>query len=129
MNTLLLVLIATSFGAVQAQSYAGCHVRDGIEYCPGNGDGDVRVAVQAPTITPHLPRDVVARATSSSQGAAVTGCHNHGSDVYCIDGEGHEVSVSLASTSTGELPAQYTGCHSHGDERYVVLSLRVIVDY
>lgn len=55
--------------------------------------------------------------TSSAQTSVVTGCHNHGSDVYCIDGSGEEVQVSLSSTPTGELPAQYTGCHSHGSDR------------
>lgn len=55
-------------------------------------------------------------ATTSAQTSSITGCHNHGSDIYCIDGNGHEVLVSATSTPTSGVPAQYTGCHSHGSE-------------
>jgi zinc transporter 1/2/3 len=57
-----------------------------------------------------------ATATTSAQTSAVTGCHNHGSDIYCIDGNGQEVLVLATSTPTSGVPAQYTGCHSHGSE-------------
>lgn len=120
-----LAVVAASFlSAVAAQAHAGCEIRDGVEFCPSaSADGKIRLVAQVPTRTTHFPRDIVARATGSSADAAVTGCHNHGSDVYCIDGDGHEVSVSLTATPTGEIPAQYTGCHSHGSDRYVVVLL------
>lgn len=120
----LAVVAATCFSTALAQVRAGCEVRDGIEFCPSvNDNGEVRLVAQVPTRTTHFPRNIAARATDSSADAAVTGCHNHGSDVYCIDGDGHEVSVSLTATPTGEIPAQYTGCHSHGSDKYVILSL------
>ncbi|KAJ9481035.1 hypothetical protein VN97_g12476 [Penicillium thymicola] len=56
--------------------------------------------------------------TTSAQTSSVTGCHTHGSSIYCIDGNGHEVLVSASSTPTTGVPAQYTGCHSHGSESY-----------
>ncbi|KAJ5185002.1 hypothetical protein N7491_007130 [Penicillium cf. griseofulvum] len=56
--------------------------------------------------------------TISAQTSSVTGCHSHGSSIYCIDGDGHEVLVSATSTPTTGIPAQYTGCHSHGNESY-----------
>ncbi|CAG8131559.1 unnamed protein product [Penicillium salamii] len=59
-----------------------------------------------------------ATATTSAQTSSVTGCHNHGSSIYCINGEGQEVLVSASSTPTTGVPAQYTGCHSHGSESY-----------
>ncbi|PLB37303.1 putative ZIP Zinc transporter [Aspergillus candidus] len=59
-----------------------------------------------------------ATTTSSAAASAVTGCHSHGDDVFCIDGDGSEVQVSMTSTPTGEMPAQFTGCHSHGEERF-----------
>lgn len=62
----------------------------------------------------------VAGATSTQQSvhtASVTGCHNHGADVYCIDGSGEEVQVSLTATPTGGIPAQFTGCHNHGSDQ------------
>ncbi|CAI7631509.1 uncharacterized protein N7487_004574 [Penicillium crustosum] len=64
-----------------------------------------------------ISRVYAATATTSAQTSSVTGCHTHGSSIYCIDGDGHEVLVSATSTTTG-VPAQYTGCHSHGSESY-----------
>lgn len=100
------LFIAVCIGAAQAQTHAD-HSRDIAKH----------IATHVPTATQDLPRAIAARATSSGPTAAVTGCHQHGSDVYCIDSDGHEVSVSLASTPTGEPPAQYTGCHSHGQDK------------
>ncbi|KAJ5500136.1 hypothetical protein N7453_009187 [Penicillium expansum] len=65
-----------------------------------------------------IARVHAATATTSAQTSSVTGCHTHGSSIYCIDGEGHEVLVSATSTPTTGVPAQYTGCHSHGSESY-----------
>ncbi|KAJ5681990.1 uncharacterized protein N7477_001930 [Penicillium maclennaniae] len=59
-----------------------------------------------------------ANSTSTADATSITGCHTHGSDIYCIDGDGHEVSVSATATPTSGVPAQYTGCHSHGSESY-----------
>lgn len=58
-----------------------------------------------------------ASSTSSAQSSTITGCHNHGDEVFCINGSGEEVQVSMTATPTGELPAQYTGCHAHGSEQ------------
>lgn len=73
-------------------------------------------------ITALLLLSAVAKAqtastTSSAQSSAITGCHNHGDEVFCINGSGEEVQVSMTATPTGELPAQYTGCHAHGSEQ------------
>ncbi|CAG8888568.1 unnamed protein product [Penicillium egyptiacum] len=65
-----------------------------------------------------IARVYAATATTSAQSSSVTGCHTHGSDIYCIDGNGKEVLVSATSTPTTGVPAQYTGCHSHGSESY-----------
>ncbi|KAJ5337813.1 hypothetical protein N7452_004541 [Penicillium brevicompactum] len=59
-----------------------------------------------------------ATATTSAQTSSVTGCHNHGSSIYCIKGDGQEVLVSASSTPTTGIPAQYTGCHTHGSSSY-----------
>ncbi|KAJ5960056.1 uncharacterized protein N7479_007206 [Penicillium vulpinum] len=67
-----------------------------------------------------IARVYAATATTSAQTSSITGCHSHGSSIYCIDGEGHEVLVSATSTPTTGVPAQYTGCHSHGSESYCV---------
>lgn len=74
----------------------------------------VAFGVQAQT----APNTAVAAAsTMSGQTASVTGCHNHGADVFCMDGGGQEVQVSMSVTPTGGIPAQFTGCHSHGSDQ------------
>ncbi|KAG0159088.1 hypothetical protein PDIDSM_6608 [Penicillium digitatum] len=67
-----------------------------------------------------IARVHAATATTSAQTSSITGCHTHGSSIYCIDGEGHEVLVSATSTPTTGVPAQYTGCHSHGSQSYCI---------
>jgi len=64
-----------------------------------------------------MARAQTASSTSSGQSSAITGCHNHGDQVFCINGSGEEVQVSMTATPTGELPAQFTGCHAHGSEQ------------
>ena len=66
------------------------------------------------------PASAAAYTTAEAQTTAVTACHLHATDVFCMDGHGDEVSVSLTGTPTGELPAQYTDCHSHGSETFCV---------
>lgn len=102
----VLLVIASCIAAVQAQTITDHH-RDNAGY----------PRTLAPTATKTLPKAIAARDTGSGPTAAVTGCHQHGSDVYCIESDGHEVSVSLESTPTGELPSEYTGCHSHGEDK------------
>ncbi|KAK1781994.1 hypothetical protein QBC45DRAFT_17886 [Copromyces sp. CBS 386.78] len=45
---------------------------------------------------------------------AISGCHLHDNEVFCLAGE-TEYSVHTTATATSELPAQFTGCHSHDD--------------
>lgn len=118
-NKLLLITVAAAISAVHAQtSYSGCHTHSSVEYCFGADGEETPITTHAPeTGMGTRPTSIAATTTRTGESTAVTGCHNHGSDVYCIDGDGHEVSVSLEVTPTGELPAQYTGCHSHGDGR------------
>ncbi|KAF3387584.1 Zinc-regulated transporter 1 [Penicillium rolfsii] len=59
-----------------------------------------------------------ATSTNAAAASSITGCHTHGSDVFCFDDSGHEVLVSLTATPTSGIPAQFTGCHSHGDQSY-----------
>lgn len=60
-----------------------------------------------------------ASATTTAERTSVTGCHSHGSDIFCIKEDGEEVQVSATATPTTGIPAQYTGCHYHGTEMYV----------
>ncbi|OAG41168.1 hypothetical protein AYO21_04548 [Fonsecaea monophora] len=118
------ILLVVAFkSAVYAQTYTGCHNHSSVEYCYGP-DGEETALYTYSSIAPTtlstatLPASVSASATTTGQTTAVTGCHAHGADIFCIDGAGEEVMISTTATATGEPPAQYTGCHSHGDEQY-----------
>lgn len=50
-------------------------------------------------------------ATSSD---VVSGCHYHGSDLYCEDSEGNHGLITPAPQATGDAQLSYTGCHNHG---------------
>ncbi|KAF3483871.1 zinc/iron transporter protein [Arthroderma uncinatum] len=59
-----------------------------------------------------------ASTTAAAQTTAVTGCHLHGSQTFCIAGNGNEVVVTGTATATGPPPSQFTGCHSHGKNTF-----------
>ncbi|KAJ5437892.1 uncharacterized protein N7458_008890 [Penicillium daleae] len=61
-----------------------------------------------------------ATSTADATASSITGCHTHGSDIFCSNIEGHEVLVSVAATPMSGTPAQYTGCHSHGNASYCI---------
>lgn len=66
--------------------------------------------------TPLSLDSSVAHVTSAAaQTAAVTGCHFHGSSLFCKDGSGNEGYISPAPTTT---PSSYTGCHNHGSATF-----------
>ncbi|KAJ5891514.1 uncharacterized protein N7473_007742 [Penicillium subrubescens] len=69
-------------------------------------------------ITLSAAKAFAATSTTAAAASSITGCHTHGSDIFCFDRSGHEVLVSVTATPTSGTPAQYTGCHSHGDESY-----------
>merc|ERR1712000_698375 len=112
--------------AITAQiTYTGCHNHSSVEYCYGPDGEETPLATYAlaSTLTTFstatLPASVTASATTTSgQTTAVTGCHTHETQTYCIDGAGNEVLISATATATGEPPAQYTDCHAHEAEQY-----------
>nr|ALH21135.1 Zip family zinc transporter [Exophiala pisciphila] len=119
------ILLLVALGSiVQAQTtYTGCHNHSTVEYCYGPDGVETAVYTYssiAPTTlsTATLPASVSATATATGQTTAVTGCHSHNSQIYCINGAGEEVLVSSTATVTGEPPAQYTDCHAHGVEQW-----------
>lgn len=48
----------------------------------------------------------------------ISGCHFHGSDLYCADSEGNHGSITPAPQATGDAQLSYTGCHNHGTETF-----------
>lgn len=85
--------------------------------------------VSSRTVTVTSTRNSQAISTTSSepsysdQTAAVTGCHMHGSEQFCIDNEGNEGLIVPSPSNTQNDPSSYTGCHSHGSETFCLDSL------
>lgn len=127
------------------ESYTSCHRHGVYTYCM-YGDDEVLFSVAAtrttsvPTITAATttptsttPPTAAQLATTSPalslvlslvlsllslEPAMITGCHSHGSAVYCLDAQGNEGLISPAPSGT--VPASYTSCHAHGTKTYCV---------
>ncbi|QUC17155.1 uncharacterized protein UV8b_01396 [Ustilaginoidea virens] len=56
---------------------------------------------------------------SAPEITAVTSCHLHESQVFCMAGV-TEYLVQTTPTQTTDIPAQYTGCHRHGPETFCI---------
>lgn len=57
-------------------------------------------------------------ASAAAQTTAVTACHFHATDYFCVDGNGVEGSIKPPPSQTENAPAQYTGCHNHGTQKF-----------
>ncbi|PHH60354.1 hypothetical protein CDD81_1839 [Ophiocordyceps australis] len=76
-------------------------------------------AVAAATVD-LLPRQTAPpSATSAADVSAITDCHLHGSQLFCMAGD-TEYRVRTTSTPTTDIPAQFTGCHTHGPEMFCI---------
>ncbi|KHO01040.1 Zinc/iron permease [Metarhizium album ARSEF 1941] len=76
----------------------------------------------AATAKNMFPRQTAAPSPTSATAprvSAITACHLHGSDVFCMAGE-TEYLLHTTPTQTTNIPAQFTGCHSHGSEMFCV---------
>ncbi|KAG6186325.1 hypothetical protein E4U22_008758 [Claviceps purpurea] len=69
-----------------------------------------------------LPRQTEAPTTTASAPdiTAITGCHLHGSQQFCIGPGETEYLVKTTPTQTTDLPASYTGCHHHGSDLFCI---------
>ncbi|KAG6001892.1 hypothetical protein E4U21_003741 [Claviceps maximensis] len=73
-----------------------------------------------------IPRQTAAPQTTTSASApapavtAVTGCHLHGSQLFCMGPGETEYLIQTTPTQTTGLPASYTGCHNHGSELFCI---------
>ncbi|OAA73630.1 Zinc/iron permease [Cordyceps fumosorosea ARSEF 2679] len=73
-------------------------------------------AASHPMRTP-APDPAAAAAATTPTITAVTDCHLHGSDLYCVNGA-TEYHMQTTPTQTTDLPASFTGCHPHGTDLY-----------
>ncbi|KAK5995717.1 Zinc-regulated transporter 1 [Cladobotryum mycophilum] len=56
---------------------------------------------------------------ANAEVTAITACHMHGSELFCIAGI-TEYHVHATPTATTDVPAQFTGCHHHGYETFCI---------
>ncbi|KAJ6440960.1 Zinc/iron permease [Purpureocillium lavendulum] len=69
-----------------------------------------------------IPRQTAAPSTTASSApevTAISSCHFHGSQMFCMAGT-TEFQVKTTPTQTTDIPAQFTGCHHHGSEMYCI---------
>lgn len=108
-------------GVTAQTTYTGCHMHGSVSYCFGpDGEESAMTTLATPVSTSATPASVPASTTSEAQTTAITDCHLHATDVFCMNGRGDEVLVSMTGTPTSPLPAQYTDCHAHSAESYCV---------
>lgn len=74
------------------------------------------------TLTRSRVSDSSNDSSNAAQTTEVTSCHLHGSEQFCIDGEGNEGSIVPAPSGTVNSPSSYTGCHSHEGDTFCLNS-------
>lgn len=114
-----ITLAALAARAAAQTTYTGCHMHGSVSYCfDSNGIESAMATLSGTGSASSTPASVSASTTAEAQTTAITSCHLHATNVFCIDGHGDEVSVSFSGTPTTPIPAQYTDCHAHGSEKY-----------
>ncbi|KAK0657913.1 hypothetical protein B0T16DRAFT_402728 [Cercophora newfieldiana] len=60
---------------------------------------------------------LVFKAAVAADVTAVTSCHLHGTQVYCL-ADATEYLVETTATATSDIAPAYTGCHNHGRDTF-----------
>ncbi|KAF2841052.1 Zip-domain-containing protein [Patellaria atrata CBS 101060] len=115
-----LLCCVTVVAAQQTLTLSNCVQSGSIELCQGPGGTTYPFTRSvAPTTTTVEPVSITEGSPPSSSITAVSGCHMHETQQFCIAGTA-EYEIIGAPTGTEELPARYTGCHSHGEEIFCI---------
>ncbi|TLS28041.1 hypothetical protein PpBr36_01392 [Pyricularia pennisetigena] len=116
-------VVATPTGSLPSV-YTGCHKHATELYCFYNGSGGEVAIVPAnaaatPTPTTAPPTGTSRSASPTGNPTAVSDCHMHGSNVFCMWGTTeYQVMTNIPATATQNLPPTFTGCHAHGSDTY-----------
>jgi zinc transporter 1/2/3 len=76
--------------------------------------GEVQIILAAET-GHSITRTPAPAASPTGSVTAVSECHLHGSEVYCMAGTTEYV-VHTPATGTVDVPPAFTGCHTHDAE-------------
>ncbi|KEY67947.1 hypothetical protein S7711_02155 [Stachybotrys chartarum IBT 7711] len=68
------------------------------------------------------PRQTAAPSTTQAapEITAVTSCHPHGTDLYCMNGSDEYLVNYTPTATTSGSPAEFTDCHPHGADLYCI---------
>ncbi|KAJ3485218.1 hypothetical protein NLG97_g6863 [Lecanicillium saksenae] len=65
------------------------------------------------------PEPAAAAAAATPKVTAITSCHLHATQLFCMNGA-TEYLIHTTPTATTSLPASFTGCHNHGPDLYCI---------
>ncbi|TLD12253.1 uncharacterized protein PgNI_03620 [Pyricularia grisea] len=105
--------------------YTQCHRHGATELYCSYPSGEVSVvpanAAAAPTPTTAAPTGTSGGASPTGNPTAISDCHMHGSDVFCMWGTTeYQVMTNIPATATQDIPPTFTDCHAHGSDTFCV---------
>ncbi|ROT38060.1 zinc/iron transporter protein [Sodiomyces alkalinus F11] len=99
LNTASAHVVARQTSVPEVDAISDCSVSQSTQYCQADGT-EFRI---------------VATPTEGALPSSYTGCHPHGSDLYCFHDDG-EVEVALAGAAVTPAPTATNDAHDHDDE-------------
>ncbi|KAK6004467.1 hypothetical protein QM012_008329 [Aureobasidium pullulans] len=116
---------ATATGELPSQ-YTGCHAQGTEMFCFDSQGEEVEVVAEggeshehaSGTSSPAVTSATATDAAETPKVSALTGCHMHETQQFCMGPSATEYLMKIPATVTGELPTQYTGCHAHGSQLF-----------
>ncbi|KAH0371230.1 Zip-domain-containing protein, partial [Aureobasidium melanogenum] len=109
--------------------YTGCHAHGAEMFCFDPQGEEVEVIAEGAhdeashehasgTTSPAVTSAVATDAADAPKVTALSGCHMHETQQFCMGPSATEYLMKIPATATGELPTQYTGCHAHGSQLF-----------
>ncbi|KAI4736826.1 hypothetical protein E4T50_12672 [Aureobasidium sp. EXF-12298] len=109
--------------------YTGCHAHAADLFCFDPKGEEVEVVAEGAShnevnssgaTTPAVTSAAATGTTEAPKVTALSGCHMHETQQFCLGPSATEYLMKIPATATGELPTQYTGCHAHGAQLHCV---------
>ncbi|KAG9743856.1 Zip-domain-containing protein, partial [Aureobasidium melanogenum] len=109
--------------------YTGCHAHGADTFCLDPQGEEVEVIAggahdeashehASDTTSPAVTSAAATGAAETPKVAALSDCHMHETQQFCMGPSATEYLMKIPATATGELPTQYTGCHAHGSQLF-----------
>ncbi|KAG9664891.1 Zip-domain-containing protein, partial [Aureobasidium melanogenum] len=124
-------VLATATATEELPSeYTGCHAHGADMFCLDPQGEEVEVIAEGAhdeashedhasgTNAPATTSAAATHVAETSKVTALSGCHMHETQQFCMGPSATEYLMKIPATATGELPTQYTGCHAHGSQLF-----------